>query len=41
MFYSQLGFPPKSFAPLVERVDAEDDRVLVYLKEVRPHWVHY
>ncbi|KAG1949077.1 pregnancy zone protein [Pimephales promelas] len=31
---SPLGFPPKSFAPLVERVDAEDDHVLVYLKEV-------
>ncbi|XP_048016337.1 alpha-2-macroglobulin-like protein 1 [Megalobrama amblycephala] len=31
---SLLGSPPKSFAPLVERVDAEDDRVLVYLKEV-------
>ncbi|XP_039541680.1 alpha-2-macroglobulin-like [Pimephales promelas] len=31
---SPLGSPPQSFAPLVERVDAEDDRVLVYLKEV-------
>ncbi|XP_067219842.1 alpha-2-macroglobulin-like protein 1 [Chanodichthys erythropterus] len=31
---SLLGSPPQSFAPLVERVDAEDDRVLVYLKEV-------
>ncbi|XP_067293414.1 alpha-2-macroglobulin-like protein 1 [Pseudorasbora parva] len=31
---SLLGSPPQSFAPLVERVDAQDDRVLVYLKEV-------
>ncbi|XDV11988.1 hypothetical protein PO909_000761 [Leuciscus waleckii] len=31
---SPLGSPPQSFAPLVERVDAEDDHVLVYLKEV-------
>ncbi|XP_056102933.1 alpha-2-macroglobulin-like [Rhinichthys klamathensis goyatoka] len=31
---SPLGSAPKSFAPLVERVDAEDDHVLVYLKEV-------
>ncbi|XP_077058469.1 alpha-2-macroglobulin-like protein 1 [Siphateles boraxobius] len=31
---SLLGSSPQSFAPLVERVDAEDDRVLVYLKEV-------
>ncbi|ROL50863.1 Alpha-2-macroglobulin-like protein 1 [Anabarilius grahami] len=31
---SLLGSPPQSFAPLVERVDSEDDRVLVYLKEV-------
>ncbi|XP_067226492.1 alpha-2-macroglobulin-like protein 1 isoform X1 [Chanodichthys erythropterus] len=31
---SPLGSPPQSFAPLVERVDAVDDRVLVYLKEV-------
>ncbi|XP_067311051.1 alpha-2-macroglobulin-like protein 1 [Pseudorasbora parva] len=29
-----LGSPPQSFAPLVERVDADDDHVLVYLKEV-------
>jgi len=36
MFFSpQLGSSPQSFAPLVERVDAEDDGVLVYLKEVR------
>ncbi|CAM4547116.1 unnamed protein product [Leuciscus chuanchicus] len=31
---SLLGSPPQSFAPLVERVDAGDDHVLVYLKEV-------
>ncbi|XP_056097146.1 alpha-2-macroglobulin-P-like [Rhinichthys klamathensis goyatoka] len=31
---SLLGSPPQSFAPLVERVDAADDHVLVYLKEV-------
>ncbi|XP_077086661.1 alpha-2-macroglobulin-like [Siphateles boraxobius] len=31
---SLLGSPPQSFAPLVERVDAGDDRVLVYLKGV-------
>lgn len=31
----QLGSSPQSFAPLVERVDAEDDGVIVYLKEVR------
>ncbi|XP_059418671.1 alpha-2-macroglobulin-like [Carassius carassius] len=31
---SPLGSPPNSFAPLVERVDARDDHVLVYLKEV-------
>ncbi|CAM4713493.1 unnamed protein product [Leuciscus chuanchicus] len=31
---SLLGSPPQSFAPLVERVDAQDDHVLVYLKEV-------
>ncbi|XP_077075603.1 alpha-2-macroglobulin-like protein 1 [Siphateles boraxobius] len=31
---SSLGSPPHSFAPLVERVDSGDDRVLVYLKEV-------
>ncbi|XP_077053726.1 alpha-2-macroglobulin-like protein 1 [Siphateles boraxobius] len=31
---SLLGSSPQSFAPLVERVDAEDDHVLVYLKEV-------
>ncbi|XP_043082107.1 alpha-2-macroglobulin-like protein 1 [Puntigrus tetrazona] len=31
---SLLGSPPDSFAPLVQRVDAEDDHVLVYLKEV-------
>ncbi|CAM4713487.1 unnamed protein product [Leuciscus chuanchicus] len=31
---SPLGSPPQSFAPLVERVDAQDDHVLVYLKEV-------
>ncbi|XP_067308332.1 pregnancy zone protein-like [Pseudorasbora parva] len=31
---SPLGSPPQSFAPLVERVDADDDHVLVYLKEV-------
>lgn len=35
IFSSQLGSPPNSFAPLVERVDARDDHVLVYLKEVR------
>lgn len=34
-FSSQLGSPPDSFAPLVQRVDAGDDHVLVYLKEVR------
>ncbi|KTF71290.1 hypothetical protein cypCar_00050107 [Cyprinus carpio] len=33
-FSSQLGSPPDSFAPLVQRVDAGDDHVLVYLKEV-------
>ncbi|XP_077058430.1 alpha-2-macroglobulin-like protein 1 [Siphateles boraxobius] len=32
---SLLGSSPQSFAPLVERVDAEEDRVLVYLKESR------
>ncbi|XP_051744963.1 alpha-2-macroglobulin-like [Ctenopharyngodon idella] len=31
---SLLGSPPESFAPLVQRVDVEDDHVLVYLKEV-------
>ncbi|XP_051569348.1 alpha-2-macroglobulin-like protein 1 [Myxocyprinus asiaticus] len=31
---STLGAPPNAYAPLVERVDTEDDRVLVYLKEV-------
>ncbi|KAG1931636.1 pregnancy zone protein [Pimephales promelas] len=31
---SLLGSPPQSFAPLVERVDAGDDHVLVYLKEI-------
>ncbi len=31
---SQLG-SPDSLAPLVQRVDAGDDHVLVYLKEVR------
>ncbi|CAM4320983.1 unnamed protein product [Leuciscus chuanchicus] len=31
---SLLGSSPQSFAPLVERVDAEDYHVLVYLKEV-------
>ncbi|CAM4320964.1 unnamed protein product [Leuciscus chuanchicus] len=31
---SLLGSSPQSFAPLVERVDTEDDHVLVYLKEV-------
>ncbi|KAF4116470.1 hypothetical protein G5714_003959 [Onychostoma macrolepis] len=31
---SPLGSPPNSFAPLVERIDARDDHVLVYLKEV-------
>ncbi|CAM4321195.1 unnamed protein product [Leuciscus chuanchicus] len=31
---SLLGSSPQSFAPLVERVDSEDDHVLVYLKEV-------
>uniref|UniRef100_A0A8C2KZM5 Alpha-macroglobulin receptor-binding domain-containing protein n=1 Tax=Cyprinus carpio TaxID=7962 RepID=A0A8C2KZM5_CYPCA len=31
---SPLGSPPNSFAPLVEQVDARDDHVLVYLKEV-------
>ncbi|XP_067308330.1 alpha-2-macroglobulin-like protein 1 isoform X1 [Pseudorasbora parva] len=31
---SPLGSPPQSFAPLVERVDADDDHVLVYLKGV-------
>ncbi|XP_039543582.1 pregnancy zone protein-like [Pimephales promelas] len=31
---SLLGSSPQSFAPLVERVDAEDDGVIVYLKEV-------
>ncbi|XP_039541686.1 alpha-2-macroglobulin-like protein 1 [Pimephales promelas] len=31
---SLLGSSPQTFAPLVERVDAEDDGVIVYLKEV-------
>ncbi|XP_067226511.1 alpha-2-macroglobulin-like [Chanodichthys erythropterus] len=31
---SLLGSSPQTFAPLVERVDAGDDRVLVYLKGV-------
>ncbi|XP_026110622.1 alpha-2-macroglobulin-like [Carassius auratus] len=31
---SLLGSPPDSFAPLVQRVDAGDDHVLVYLKGV-------
>ncbi|ROI15092.1 Pregnancy zone protein [Anabarilius grahami] len=31
---SLLGSSPQTFAPLVERVDAGDDSVLVYLKEV-------
>ncbi|TRY85173.1 hypothetical protein DNTS_006359 [Danionella cerebrum] len=31
---SLLGSSPDSFAPLVQRVDSEDDHVLVYLKEV-------
>ncbi|XP_073682425.1 alpha-2-macroglobulin-P-like [Garra rufa] len=31
---SLLGSSPEWFAPLVQRVDAEDDRVFVYLKEV-------
>ncbi|XDV11094.1 hypothetical protein PO909_000124 [Leuciscus waleckii] len=31
---SLLGSSPQTFAPLVERVDVEDDHVLVYLKEV-------
>ncbi|XP_026106556.1 alpha-2-macroglobulin-like protein 1 [Carassius auratus] len=31
---SYLGSPPDSFAPLVQRVDAGDDHVLVYLKGV-------
>ncbi|ROJ08811.1 Pregnancy zone protein [Anabarilius grahami] len=31
---SLLGSSPQTFAPLVERVDAGDDHVLVYLKEV-------
>ncbi|KAK7175524.1 hypothetical protein R3I93_002440 [Phoxinus phoxinus] len=31
---SLLGSPPQSFIPLVERVDVEDDHVLIYLKEV-------
>ncbi|XP_016115418.1 alpha-2-macroglobulin-P-like [Sinocyclocheilus grahami] len=31
---SLLGSPPSSFVPLVERVDAGHDHVLVYLKEV-------
>ncbi|ROI63303.1 Pregnancy zone protein [Anabarilius grahami] len=31
---SLLGSSPQTFAPLVERVDAGDDGVLVYLKEV-------
>ncbi|RXN08318.1 alpha-2-macroglobulin-like isoform X2 [Labeo rohita] len=31
---SLLGSSPESFAPLVQRVDAEDDHVLVYLKEL-------
>ncbi|XP_073677958.1 alpha-2-macroglobulin-like [Garra rufa] len=31
---SLLGSSPESFAPLVQRVDVEDDHVLVYLKEV-------
>ncbi|TRY81375.1 hypothetical protein DNTS_021192, partial [Danionella cerebrum] len=29
-----LGSPPNSFAPLVQRVDSEDDHVLVYLEKV-------
>ncbi|KAI7804148.1 alpha-2-macroglobulin-like [Triplophysa rosa] len=29
-----LGTPPNSYAPLVERVDSEAGRVIVYLKEV-------
>jgi len=35
VFSPQLGSSPQSFAPLVERVESEDDHVLVYLKEVR------
>ncbi|XP_065137347.1 alpha-2-macroglobulin-like [Paramisgurnus dabryanus] len=31
---TMLGTPPNAYAPLVERVDSVDDRVLVYLKEV-------
>lgn len=31
---SQLGSPPDLLAPLVQRVDSGEDRVLVYLKEV-------
>ncbi|XP_016117965.1 alpha-2-macroglobulin-like protein 1 [Sinocyclocheilus grahami] len=31
---SLLGSPPNSFVPLVERVDAGEDHVLVHLKEV-------
>ncbi|XP_056599256.1 alpha-2-macroglobulin-P-like [Triplophysa dalaica] len=31
---STLGTTPQSYAPLVERVDSEDGRVIVYLKEV-------
>ncbi|XP_059415154.1 pregnancy zone protein-like [Carassius carassius] len=31
---SLLRSPPDSFAPLVQRVDAGDDHVLVYLKGV-------
>nr|XP_055052344.1 alpha-2-macroglobulin-like protein 1 isoform X1 [Misgurnus anguillicaudatus] len=31
---TMLGTPPNAYAPLVERVDLVDDRVLVYLKEV-------
>ncbi|KAF4099152.1 hypothetical protein G5714_019278 [Onychostoma macrolepis] len=31
---SPLGTPPDAFVPLVERVDAGEDHVLVYLKEV-------
>ncbi|RXN08345.1 alpha-2-macroglobulin-like isoform X2 [Labeo rohita] len=31
---SLLGTPPNVYVPLVERVDAQDDHVLVYLREV-------
>ncbi|XP_073673331.1 alpha-2-macroglobulin-like isoform X2 [Garra rufa] len=31
---SMLGSPPHTYAPLVERVDSEANRVIVYLKEV-------